>query len=374
MEQSEVQATPPALTTRRPSPAAAGARAVLSLLVIALIFRLLLSNVDFGDVWATIRDLRPLTVVALLVGMVGAEALKARIPATILPKLGAARSFVAEETSGVMSKALPGPSGTAARFSIYRSFGITFEEFSTAAVVNSLVNNAFTLLLPAVVLVPFIVQGLVPGAIVGVAAVGVAVSVGGLALVGAIARSETLARRIGLAAGRFLTWFRGLRKRPPPDDLGDAIVHFRDTAVTTLRDTWRRLVPLMLAKYVITAAILYVALRAVGLGADDVTFYQIFAVLVLAGILTMIEVTPGGLGVTEVVYIKLLLLVTGPDANDAVVAGVLLFRGVTYLGPMVLGIGSYVVWRRKKDWRADGATASPSLALAGFEPEPSAGS
>lgn len=67
------------------------------------------------------------------------------------------------------------------------------------------------------------------------------------------------------------------------------------------------------------------------------------------------------------------MLVTGPDANDAVVAGVLLFRGVTYLGPMLLGVGSYFVWRRKKDWRANGEGLSPSLALAGFEPEPSAG-
>lgn len=369
MDRSDVEPTPPILTTRRPSPAGSVARGVLSLLVIALIFRLLLSNVSFGEVWSAISKVGPIPVVVLILAMVGGEAFKARVPATILPDLGVARSFVAEQTSGVMSKALPGPSGTAARFAIYRSFGITGEEFTTSMVVNGLVNNAFTLIMPAIVILPFVAQGVVPNAIVGVAAVGVVVSVLGTAAVVAVARSEGLARQLGAKAGQFMTWFRGLRHRPPPDDMGRAVVHFRDTAVQTLRTTWKRLVPLMIGKYVINASILFIALRSVGLGSDQLTYYQIFAVQVVTAILTLVEVTPGGLGVTEVVYIKLLVLVTGSGAKDPVVAGVLLYRGVTYIGPMLLGVASYFVWRNKKEWRTDGGAANPALATAGFEPE-----
>jgi uncharacterized membrane protein YbhN (UPF0104 family) len=49
------------------------------------------------------------------------------------------------------------------------------------------------------------------------------------------------------------------------------------------------------------------------------------------------------------------------------VAAVFLFRAFTYLGPMILGLFGYMVWRAKKDWRVAGAMGSPDLLRAGVE-------
>lgn len=345
---------------------AAAARGVVSLMVIVLIFSLLLKSIDLADVLDAIGEVNLGSALLLVLAMVGGEAFKARIPAAILPQLGHARSFVAEETSGVMSKALPGPSGTAARFAIYRSFGISSEDFGTCTVVNSLVNNGFVLAMPAVAIGPYLLSEGVPGPILVIAVVGVALSITGLAVVGAIARSEALAHRLGSFASRVAGWVQRIRKKPRPADLGPLVGHVRDTTVAALARSWRPLVPLMLGKYVINAAVLVLAMRAAGLDASELSFYEIFAVQVFTGILTMIEVTPGGLGVTEVVLIKLFSGVTGGADDDAIVAGVVLFRCVTYLGPMLLGAGSYFVWRRRSDWRSDHAGAPPALATADF--------
>ena len=44
-------------------------------------------------------------------------------------------------------------------------------------------------------------------------------------------------------------------------------------------------------------------------------------------ILTIIQVTPGGVGVTEIIYTSVFVAVLGESANDAVVAGVLRLPG-----------------------------------------------
>ena len=41
-----------------------------------------------------------------------------------------------------------------------------------------------------------------------------------------------------------------------------------------------------------------------------------------------------------------------PDADQSVIiAGVFLFRGVTYVGPIILGSVALLVWRLRRSWR-----------------------
>ena len=65
------------------------------------------------------------------------------------------------------------------------------------------------------------------------------------------------------------------------------------------------------------------------------------------------EITPGGVGVVEVAYIAALTYVTQDAYHTEIVAGVLLFRVVTYIAPIPAGAVAYVFWRMKKSWRVD---------------------
>ena len=68
---------------------------------------------------------------------------------------------------------------------------------------------------------------------------------------------------------------------------------------------------------------------------------------------TVIEITPGGVGVVEVAYIAALTYVAGDGWDAEITAGVLLFRFVTYVAPIPVGAVCYVIWRRMTRWRRE---------------------
>jgi uncharacterized membrane protein YbhN (UPF0104 family) len=50
-------------------------------------------------------------------------------------------------------------------------------------------------------------------------------------------------------------------------------------------------------------------------------------------------------GVVEIAYSAVYIAALGDSAHDAVVAGVLLYRALTYLLPIVTGAVAYLAWR-----------------------------
>ena len=80
-----------------------------------------------------------------------------------------------------------------------------------------------------------------------------------------------------------------------------------------------------------------------------------------------------GVGVVEALYTAAFLVVTDGADEAEIVAGVILFRGLTYAGPILLGAVALLVWKLRKSWRRPvrpepiGA-ASVGATLAGREP------
>ena len=61
--------------------------------------------------------------------------------------------------------------------------------------------------------------------------------------------------------------------------------------------------------------------------------------------LTIVPITPGGVGVAEVVYTAIYVAVLGEASHDTVFAGVLVYRALTWGLPLVTGAIAYLVWR-----------------------------
>ena len=99
-----------------------------------------------------------------------------------------------------------------------------------------------------------------------------------------------------------------------------------------------------LAGHLTVFLVLLVSLRAVGVDASQVSVVEALAAWSLIRLLTAIPITPGGLGIVEVGLSAALVGFGGP--NDACVAAVLLYRALTFVPPVLLGMLLGLTWRR----------------------------
>jgi uncharacterized protein (TIRG00374 family) len=250
------------------------------------------------------------------------------------------------------------------RFYIYRTWGLTSADFARGWLLTSLINNGVILVMPAIALAAYATQGNLDRGIVVLALIGLVVSIAGLVVVLLAARSEDFARRLGHLCGRLVTWARGITRRPGPADFADAAVGFRRETLDVLRRTGLKLVVVIVLKDFATAACLLVSLRAVGVPHDPLTTLGVFAAYSVVRLATVIEITPGGVGVVEVAYIAALTYIAGDGWDAEITAGVLLFRFVTYVAPIPVGAVCYVIWRRRGSWRREPRHAEEATPLA----------
>jgi uncharacterized protein (TIRG00374 family) len=184
---------------------------------------------------------------------------------------------------------------------------------------------------------------------------GVAALVTVVVLLGLLLRSEAAAARIGNAAARVATALRRPFGKGPVTGWDRATVKFRDRTVLLLRARWLWITATTLISHLSLFLVLFLALRFVGVTAEQVSLAEALTVFAFARLLTAIPFTPGGLGVIELALITGLSAAGGPRAEVA--AAVLLFRGLTYVLPIPIGLGTYIFWRRNRSWRRAPNTA-----------------
>jgi uncharacterized protein (TIRG00374 family) len=105
------------------------------------------------------------------------------------------------------------------------------------------------------------------------------------------------------------------------------------------------------------ALILIVALRGFGVG-DELGVTEFFRVFFVASLLGTFAPTPGGVGVIEA-GVTGALVAAGVDTTTAL-AGVLVYRLITYVVPIALGAVLYVAWRIRRRKSAVESSESPA--------------
>ena len=344
-----VESQPPdILTTKKPSPIQSAVRISLTVLLLWLIFGVVIpSFADYSAIWESITSLTLEQFLLLSAMTLFVEITKALAPVTLIPGLTLRWSFVADEASAAVSNTIPGPSGTAMRYLTYRRYGLSAADFGRSTIVNSIWNNGLLLLAPSVIVPVLALVQPVPARVLWIALLGLAISIVALFLIIAIVRSERFAYRVGALLGRSINWARGLRNRPPADDVGRTVVRFRHETLDVVRHHWLPLSTVIVVKYLATYLVLLISLRAMGLSQEVLTSLEVLAVYAFVRLLTLIEITPGGIGVVEVLYIGALSWATGGVDEDQIVAGVFVFRMFTYLVPILIGAVCYVILSRK---------------------------
>ena len=157
-------------------------------------------------------------------------------------------------------------------------------------------------------------------------------------------RSDASTRALG---ARLDSWRSGiplLRRVPRRRSLPRAAEPLPPGDVGLLRRRWFQLVTWTLIGHLAVFVVLLVTLRAVGVTGGQVDVVEAFAAWALTRLLTAIPITPGGLGIIEL-GLTGALVAAGGD-GERVVAAVLLYRMLTWLPPILLGVPAVLLWRR----------------------------
>jgi putative heme transporter len=333
---------------------------VVAVVVIGGVFLFVLPKIaDYRAVLDTIADLTWEQVLALAgVTVLNIVTFAPPFMAT-LPGLGFLRALVLTQASTASTYIAPGGAavGLALSYAMLRGWGFPPAAVTLAVALTGVWNQLFLLGAPAFALALLTVAGGSNTLLQTVALIALAVFVVALvAFIGALSR-EGAAWWVGDRAARIVS--RGLRlvRRRPVVWGGESLVAFRNQAVGLLRRRWWALTLATLAGQLSVFLVLVTCLRTLGVTEDQVTLTEAFAAWTLVRLLGSLPITPGGLGIVELGLTGALVGFGGP--NNAVVAAVLLYRVLTVLPTLALGLVAGAMWRRLRPHEQEPVPEAP---------------
>jgi len=267
------------------------------------------------------------------------------------PGLTYPQAFVLVESTTAVANAVPGGSAVAVglTYGMLGSWGFSRSRSTLSVIVSGLWNTFAKLAMPVLAVALLALQGDVNPARLTAALFGFATLVASVVVFALVLRTEGFARRAGDVAAAWVTRVRAVFGKGPVEGWGHATAKFRARTIGLVRQAWRRLTVVTLVSHFSLFLVLLIALRHIGVSEKEVHWVEAFAAFALVRLLTAIPITPGGLGVVELGLVAGLTAAGGEEAQ--VVAAVLVFRALTYLVPIPLGLLTYLYWRRNRSWR-----------------------
>jgi putative heme transporter len=325
---------------------------ILTGAIFALIFiKIIPSLAGYSDIWDEVRA-APGWEIAIYV-LIGCVIMVLSTAMMVLPirGIGPVRAFMTQQGSQAISNTIPGPSGTGMRFIMLRSYGVDVEDFSRGMVAVSLWNNVCMLSMPGIAVLLLLLAGDggdSSATLAWFAVIAVTVSVGLIIGTIALIRSEGFARWCGRIGQRITNWCLRLLHKPEVAGWEAAATTLRTNTVTVLMARGVRLTVLTLCNYWLNGILLVLCLRLVGIDSSILPWGIALATYTVGRLSTVVQVTPGGVGVVEVAYTAAFVAVTSPQYQSTIMAGVLIYRGLTYLLPIIVGAFCYLGWRLDK--------------------------
>jgi uncharacterized membrane protein YbhN (UPF0104 family) len=343
---------------------------LFSLAIILLVFWYFLPQfTSLSAVWASARSMTWLELSTLGLLAVWNLATYWLVSVSTMPGLTYRQAAVAAEASTAVSNTVPGGGalGIAMNYSMFGSWGFSRSRTSVSLLVSGVWNNFAKLAMPVVALALLALQGSPSGGRLIAGLVGIAGLLAAVVVFGMLLSSTEAAVRLGLAAAAVANGLLRVVRRPPVRGWDKATAKFRSRTVRLLKARWLWITLCTVVSHVSLYLVLLAALRYVGVSDAEVSWVEVLAVFAFARLLTAVPFTPGGLGVVEFALITGLSAAGGARAEVA--AAVLIFRALTYVLPIPLGILSYLFWRRNRSWRrAPGAAPRTDLVPEWVEP------
>ncbi len=337
----------------------------LTILVVVVVFGFVIPGLaDYEKVLEVIGNINALEW--LILGLLSAFFLVgyALVLVSVMPTLRFREAFVVQTTATAINNSIPagGAFSLPIQFAMYLSWGFAPEAVTAGFIAAGIFDQMARLALPVFAVTGIALVGAAAGWMWIAAIVGIGIVVALSVVIALLFRSEDFARRIARTLGRPVNAVLTKLHRDPLDVEG-TVLRFRSNAIGIVTRRWRKVIAATLANNLAMVGLFLAAVRAVGIGESEIPWPWIILAFSLGRLLVMIPISPGGLGLVDLGYIGLLTLgwqTTNPGATpdaDLIAAGVLLFRALSYLPPIPVGLASWVFWRSNRSWRQDWRTA-----------------
>jgi uncharacterized protein (TIRG00374 family) len=307
---------------------------------------------DYRSVWGVVQDLTGWEV-AVLAGVTVLN-LATYAPQWIaaLPGLGYRQGSVLTLASTASTYIAPGGAavGVATSFAMLRGWGFKGRRVTIAVAVTGIWNQFSMLGFPVVALAAVTLQHERSSLLQSVALIGLIVFVVAVAVFAASLWTPQLARNVGDLAARVANRVLAVVNRGPVGWSGVSFVRFRNETVRLLARRWHVLTLATLAGQLTVFLVMLTSLRVCGGSSHEVSFIEGFAAWSVARLVGSLPLTPGGIGVVEVGLTGLLVGFGGRNAE--VVAAVLVYRFLTIVPTLLLGLLAAATWRRHNPHRA----------------------
>jgi uncharacterized protein (TIRG00374 family) len=321
---------------------------LLSLAVVVAIFVGVLPQVaDLSEVATTVGALTGLEVATAL-AVAGLNLWSYwLVQVSSLPGLRVGQAAVVTQSATSLANTVPAGAavGVGVVYRMYTSWGFAPSAVTLSLLVSGIWNNLAKVAMPVVALGLLALQGDASVALVTASLVGVVVLVATIGSFAVALRSDRLARRVASAVEGGVSRIRRLVRRGPVTGWAERASTFRTETIDLLGRRWLALTASTVVSHLSLFAVLMVVLRHVGVSAAEVSTAEVLGAFAFVRLISALPVTPGGLGVVELGLTAALVVAGGNE--ETVVAGVLVYRALTYLLPIPLGALTYLWWRRR---------------------------
>ena len=332
----------------RPLPGREIFRTAGSVALVAAIFGFALPHfASYRSVWASLYALT--WAQALLVAAAAAASMASTwvMICSVLPSIRLREAAVVNLGSNAVANTLPagGALAMGVSWAMLSSWGVSTAEYVLYTLVSGIWNVFARLGLPVLALLVLVTISQPGAGLIAAAAVGLTLLAAMTTGLGLLMRSESFAFRAGRALQLALVLACRVIRRPASFDVPGSLLGFRDQAGALIAARGWRITAATAASNLTLWLVLLACLRSVGLSQAQVPWQTSLAAFAFVRLLTVLPITPGGLGITELGLIATLAAGAGHRASAQVTAAVLLYRAVTYLPPIPLGAIACLTWR-----------------------------
>jgi uncharacterized protein (TIRG00374 family) len=333
---------------RRGSVLRRGIQITLAVAVVVGIYAFGLPRIaEFSDVWVAVRRMTWLEAATLAVLAVWNLATYWLVEVASLPGLNHWQAMKVVSTSTAIANTMPGGGafGLATTTAMYRTYGFKNSTIASCIVTQGAWNNFVKLGMPVVALALLAITGGASAGLVAASVVGVVLLISAVTVFTLTLRSERTAEVVARRSGQIVGGLRRLFRRDRDGSaVADGILRFRSETRELVKRRWLRLTWTVLVSHISLYVLLLLSLRHVGVPESQVGWIEVLAAFAFVRLISALPITPGGVGVVELGLTAALIAAGGPEAP--VIAGVLVFRALSYLLPIVFGGFTYLFWRK----------------------------
>jgi putative heme transporter len=324
------------------------ARLIVTIALIGATFGFALPRLaSYRSVWATIEAMT--WGQALLLGVAAAASMLAGWIAicAVLPAVRLREAAVVNLGSSAVANTLPagGALAMGVSWAMLSSWGVSAADYALYTLISGIWNVFARLSLPAAAVLILATDSRPSAGLVVSAALGLVLLAGAAVGFGLLLRSESIACRADRGLQRVVARCWRLARRRRAIQVSGSLLSFRDRATGLLRARGWRITAATAASALTLWLVLLACLRGSGLSQAQVSWQTSLAAFAFVRLLTVLPITPGGLGVTELGLVGILADGTSHLVTVQVIAAVLLFRALTYLLPIPLGAAAALLWR-----------------------------